>query len=141
MKASGKARLKRVIRIGGAPGFGFGAGGEVPHLDDLGVECLDSLGLFALSLRFKASGCGVGVRAGLGGLGVPLADGLAVERVEGERPDPRRHHPGRAEQADRIENAVKAVLAQGLRTGDIYEAGTTKVGTEQMGDAVVKALA
>ncbi|MBO9537525.1 3-isopropylmalate dehydrogenase [Herbaspirillum sp.] len=46
----------------------------------------------------------------------------------------------RAEQADRIENAVKKVLAQGLRTADIYEAGTTKVSTVQMGDAVVKAL-
>jgi 3-isopropylmalate dehydrogenase len=47
---------------------------------------------------------------------------------------------GRVEQADRIENAVKAVLAQGLRTVDIYEAGTTKVSTEQMGDAVRAAL-
>jgi 3-isopropylmalate dehydrogenase len=47
---------------------------------------------------------------------------------------------GKAEQADRIENAVKKVLAQGLRTPDIFEEGTTKVGTEQMGDAVVKAL-
>ncbi|GAB3354941.1 MULTISPECIES: 3-isopropylmalate dehydrogenase [Giesbergeria] len=44
------------------------------------------------------------------------------------------------EAADRIENAVKAVLAQGLRTGDIYSEGTTKVNTVQMGDAVVKAL-
>jgi 3-isopropylmalate dehydrogenase len=42
--------------------------------------------------------------------------------------------------ADRIETAVKAVLAQGLRTPDIYSEGTTKVGTSQMGDAVVKAL-
>ena len=42
--------------------------------------------------------------------------------------------------ADRIENAVKKVLAQGLRTPDIYSEGTTKVGTAQMGDAVVKAL-
>jgi 3-isopropylmalate dehydrogenase len=32
------------------------------------------------------------------------------------------------------------VLAQGLRTPDIYSEGTTKVGTVQMGDAVVKAL-
>ncbi|RJF98864.1 3-isopropylmalate dehydrogenase [Noviherbaspirillum saxi] len=46
----------------------------------------------------------------------------------------------KAEQADRVENAVKKVLAQGLRTPDIYEEGTTKVGTQQMGDAVVKAL-
>jgi 3-isopropylmalate dehydrogenase len=44
-------------------------------------------------------------------------------------------------EADRIERAVKQVLAQGLRTPDIYEAGTTKVGTAEMGDAVVKALA
>ena len=44
------------------------------------------------------------------------------------------------EAADRIETAVQKVLAQGLRTGDIYSEGTTKVGTAQMGDAVVKAL-
>ena len=42
--------------------------------------------------------------------------------------------------AVRIEDAVKKVLALGLRTGDIYSEGTTKVGTAQMGDAVVKAL-
>src|SRR3954470_7226771 len=47
----------------------------------------------------------------------------------------------KAEQADRVETAVKKVLAQGLRTADIYEAGTTRVGTNEMGDAVVKALA
>jgi len=40
----------------------------------------------------------------------------------------------------RIESAVKAVLAQGFRTGDIYEAGTKKVGTREMGDAVLAAL-
>lgn len=45
-----------------------------------------------------------------------------------------------AEAADRIETAVKKVLAQGLRTPDIYSDGTTKVGTREMGDAVVKAL-
>ena len=42
--------------------------------------------------------------------------------------------------AQRIEAAVQAVLQQGLRTSDIYSAGTTKVSTTQMGDAVVKAL-
>ena len=45
-----------------------------------------------------------------------------------------------AEAADRIESAVKKVLAQGLRTPDIYSEGTTKVGTREMGDAVLKAL-
>ena len=44
------------------------------------------------------------------------------------------------EAADRIEAAVKKVLAQGLRTPDIYSEGTTKVGTREMGEAVVKAL-
>jgi 3-isopropylmalate dehydrogenase len=42
--------------------------------------------------------------------------------------------------AQRIEVAVKKVLAQGLRTGDIYEPGTTRVGTREMGDAVLAAL-
>jgi 3-isopropylmalate dehydrogenase len=42
--------------------------------------------------------------------------------------------------AERIEAAVKRVLAQGLRTPDIWSEGTTRVGTVQMGDAVVAAL-
>ena len=42
--------------------------------------------------------------------------------------------------ADRIEAAVKQVLADGLRTADIYEPGTTRVGTQAMGDAVLHAL-
>ncbi|MGH6622613.1 MAG: 3-isopropylmalate dehydrogenase [Burkholderiaceae bacterium] len=45
----------------------------------------------------------------------------------------------REEQAQRIEAAVRAVLAQGLRTADIA-AGVTPVGTRAMGDAVVAAL-
>ena len=44
------------------------------------------------------------------------------------------------EAADRIESAVKAVLAAGLRTGDIWSEGTQKVGTSAMGGAVVAAL-
>ena len=47
---------------------------------------------------------------------------------------------GQAGAADRIDAAVKKVLAQGLRTPDIYSEGTTRVGTAQMGDAVVNAL-
>ncbi|MDB5798566.1 MAG: leuB [Paucimonas sp.] len=52
-----------------------------------------------------------------------------------------RYSLNRAAQADRIEAAVKNVLAQGLRTADIFEPGTNKVSTATMGDAVVKALA
>jgi 3-isopropylmalate dehydrogenase len=48
---------------------------------------------------------------------------------------------GLPEQADRIENAVKKVLTAGLRTGDIWTEGTQRVGTREMGDAVVAALA
>ncbi|NBD21787.1 3-isopropylmalate dehydrogenase [Aquabacterium fontiphilum] len=42
--------------------------------------------------------------------------------------------------ASRIEQAVQAVLEQGLRTADIYSDGTKKVGTAEMGEAVVAAL-
>ena len=42
--------------------------------------------------------------------------------------------------AARIEAAVRRVLKQGYRTADIHETGTRKVGTEEMGDAVVAAL-
>jgi 3-isopropylmalate dehydrogenase len=44
------------------------------------------------------------------------------------------------EAADRIESAVKAVLASGLRTADIWSEGCARVGTREMGDAVVAAL-
>jgi 3-isopropylmalate dehydrogenase len=45
-----------------------------------------------------------------------------------------------AQAADLIEAAVKLVLSQGLRTADIYSQGTTKVNTQEMGNAVAKAL-
>lgn len=44
------------------------------------------------------------------------------------------------EVANEIEQAVSKVLDQGLRTPDIYTEGTTKVGTEAMGQAVLKSL-
>ena len=44
------------------------------------------------------------------------------------------------EAAERIDAAVSAVLSAGLRTGDIWSAGTQRVGTREMGDAVVAAL-
>ena len=46
----------------------------------------------------------------------------------------------KADEANRIENAVRNVLSQGYRTGDIFEPGMKKVGTREMGDAVVKAM-
>jgi 3-isopropylmalate dehydrogenase len=47
----------------------------------------------------------------------------------------------RADLADRIERAVRTVLAKGLRTGDIAMAGERTVGTRAMGEAVAAALA
>jgi len=46
----------------------------------------------------------------------------------------------RADVADRIESAVRAVLGNGLRTGDIASPGERVIGTRAMGDAVVAAL-
>ena len=51
-----------------------------------------------------------------------------------------RYSFGRGEAADRIERAVRKVLAQGLRTGDIAEPGVAPIGTVAMGDAVLAAL-
>lgn len=51
-----------------------------------------------------------------------------------------RYSLDQASQAERIEGAVQSVLQQGLRTADIYEEGTTRVSTSEMGDAVLKAL-
>ncbi|HOL36669.1 MAG TPA: 3-isopropylmalate dehydrogenase [Rubrivivax sp.] len=51
-----------------------------------------------------------------------------------------RYSLDQADAADRIESAVQAVLAAGLRTPDIWSEGTNKVGTREMGDAVVAAI-
>ncbi len=42
--------------------------------------------------------------------------------------------------ANRVESAVRSVLAEGYRTADIFQPGMRKVGTRAMGDAVVAAL-
>jgi 3-isopropylmalate dehydrogenase len=42
--------------------------------------------------------------------------------------------------ADRIEDAVRKVLRAGLRTADIHTPGTRRVGTAEMGAAVLEAL-
>ena len=42
--------------------------------------------------------------------------------------------------ADKLEQAVSQVLTKGLRTKDIHSDGMTCVGTDEMGDAVIKTL-
>ncbi|MBV6272188.1 3-isopropylmalate dehydrogenase [Alcaligenaceae bacterium CGII-47] len=51
-----------------------------------------------------------------------------------------RYSLGAPVQALQVEAAVQQVLADGLRTADLYEAGTTQVSTSEMGDAVLKVL-
>jgi 3-isopropylmalate dehydrogenase len=63
----------------------------------------------------------------------PLATILSVAMMY-------RYTFGDSRTADRIENAVKQVIAQGYRTADIWTGGATRVGCSAMGDAVVKNL-
>ena len=51
-----------------------------------------------------------------------------------------RYSLAQASAADRIEAAVARVLREGLRTADIFTPGTRRVGTQEIGDAVVAAL-
>ena len=51
-----------------------------------------------------------------------------------------RHSLNQVAAADRVDAAVKSVLAQGYRTGDIMTEGGKKVGTVEMGDAVLAVL-
>ena len=44
------------------------------------------------------------------------------------------------EAADAIENAVRQVLKDGFRTGDIMSEGCTKVGCRQMGDLIAERI-
>jgi 3-isopropylmalate dehydrogenase len=67
------------------------------------------------------------------GIANPLATVLSVAMML-------RYSLDEAAMADRIENAVTAVLDQGLRTPDIMSEGMTEVNGEAMGDAVVAAL-
>lgn len=51
-----------------------------------------------------------------------------------------RHSLNLTAEADAIEAAVNQALLNGARTGDIAQAGDTVIGTQEMGDAVLKAL-
>ncbi len=51
-----------------------------------------------------------------------------------------RYTLGKESIAKRVEDAVKNVLQQGFRTGDIAASGEQIIGTNEMGDAVVNAL-
>jgi len=67
------------------------------------------------------------------GIANPLATILSVAMML-------RHTFNREDAANRIEKAVNDALDANIRTADIYSDGMQKVGTSQMGDAVVSAL-
>ena len=67
------------------------------------------------------------------GIANPLATILSVAMML-------RYSLNAPDAADAIESAVSSVLDDGLRTGDIFTEGMTKVGSVDMGDAVVRAL-
>ncbi len=108
-------------------------------LSDAASMLTGSIGMLP-SASLDANGKGLfepihGSAPDIAGKGVanPLATILSVAMML-------RYSFDRSAEADRIENAVKKVLASGLRTADIYQPGTEKVGTRQMGDAVIAAL-
>ncbi len=108
-------------------------------LSDCAAMLTGSIGMLP-SASLNESGQGMyepihGSAPDIAGQGVanPLATILSVAMML-------RYSLDEAEMADRIEKAVNTVLDQGLRTPDIYSEGTTKVGTEEMGSAVVAAL-
>src|SRR5262249_18049957 len=67
------------------------------------------------------------------GVANPLATILSVGMLL-------RYSLKRGDLADKVERAVQSVLAAGAGAGDIAAAGEKKVGTREMGDAVVAAL-
>jgi 3-isopropylmalate dehydrogenase len=109
-------------------------------LSDCASMLTGSIGMLP-SASLNASGQGMyepihGSAPDIAGKGVanPLATILSVAMML-------RYSLGAPGAAERIEAAVSRVLDQGLRTADIMSEGMRRVGTAEMGDAVVAALA
>jgi len=108
-------------------------------LSDLASMLSGSIGMLP-SASLDGSGRGLyepihGSAPDIAGRGVanPLAAILSLAMLL-------RHSLDEARHAGRVEDAVRTVLARGLRTADIHVAGTRKVSTSEMGQAVVAAL-
>jgi 3-isopropylmalate dehydrogenase len=108
-------------------------------LSDEASMLTGSIGMLP-SASLDASGKGLyepihGSAPDIAGKGVanPLATILSVAMML-------RYSLRQPEAATRIEAAVTRVLRDGLRTADIHTPGARKVGTQEMGDAVLNAL-
>lgn len=108
-------------------------------LSDCAAMLTGSIGMLP-SASLDASGKGMyepihGSAPDIAGKGIanPIATILSVAMML-------RYTFNRPELAARIEAAVNRVLDQGLRTSDIHTPGMRKVGTAEMGDAIVAML-
>jgi 3-isopropylmalate dehydrogenase len=109
-------------------------------LSDIAAQLTGSIGLLP-SASLNESGQGLyepvhGSAPDIAGRGVanPLAMILSIAMLL-------RYSLKRSDLADKVEAAVRAVLARGLRTSDIAVPGAVSVGTHEMGTAVAAALA
>ena len=108
-------------------------------LSDCAAMLTGSIGMLP-SASLDANGKGMyepihGSAPDIAGKGIanPLATILSVAMML-------RYSLNAPEHAERIEKAVSAVLDTGLRTPDIFSDGAERIGTKQMGDAVVSAM-
>ncbi len=108
-------------------------------LSDIGAQLTGSIGMLP-SASLNLSGKGLyepvhGSAPDIAGLGLanPLATILSLALLL-------RYSLKKKMLADKVEAAVKAVLAGGLRTADIARAGEKSISTSEMGQAVVDQL-
>lgn len=112
-------------------------------LSDEMAMLVGSLGMLpSASLGESQSGCRFGLYEPSGGtapdiagkgIANPIAQILSAAMLL-------RFSAGREDAASAIEKAVRSVIVQGLRTGDIHTPETTLVGTEAMGEAICQQL-
>jgi 3-isopropylmalate dehydrogenase len=108
-------------------------------LSDIAAQLTGSIGMLpSASLNEKSQGLYEPIHGSapdIAGKGIanPLATILSVAMML-------RYSLKRGDLADKVEGAVQNVLAAGLRTSDIAAPGEAKVGTREMGNAVVKEL-
>lgn len=108
-------------------------------LSDCAAMLTGSIGMLP-SASLNADGLGMyepvhGSAPDIAGQGTanPLATILSVEMLL-------RYSLNLSDAADQIAQAVGRVLDQGLRTGDIFSEGMSRVSTSQMGDAVIEQI-
>ncbi|MEK6805395.1 MAG: 3-isopropylmalate dehydrogenase [Pseudomonadota bacterium] len=108
-------------------------------LSDIGAQLTGSIGMLP-SASLNLSGKGLyepvhGSAPDIAGKGIanPLATILSLAMLL-------RYSLKKKPLADKVESAVKAVLAKGLRTADIARAGENRISTSDMGQAVVEQL-